>query len=171
MCPLLALVLALTASGCLGSGTAAPTPTPTQTTRTPRDRVAVSVTLGLNTQSHLTHHYLLTCDPAGGTMPHPIAACHAIADYLGRHIGEGGACVGVLVRSTAMASLVGTFRDRPFTLRIDNTSWCGEPRPVMRDYWTLSTFPCSTIVIHTGDTPSYTTWAKTTGCETTDPSR
>jgi hypothetical protein len=132
--------------------------------------VAVSVTLGLNTQLPVTHHYLLTCDPAGGTMPHPIAACHAIADYLGRRRGEGGACFGVLTRATAMASLLGTFRGRSLTLRINNESWCGASRPVMRDYWTLSTFPCSTIVIHTGNTPSYASWARATGCETTNPS-
>ena len=46
VCLLLALALALTASGCFGSGRAAPAPPTlaTHTARPPRDRVAVSVT-------------------------------------------------------------------------------------------------------------------------------
>jgi hypothetical protein len=44
---------------------------------------------------------------------------------------------------TAMANLVGTFDHHRFKLRITDESWCGQPRPVMRDLWVLSTFPCS----------------------------
>jgi hypothetical protein len=157
------VLIGLTAPGCLGSGSATPASTASHpTVRTPRDRLAVSVRLGLNTHLPVTHHYLLTCDPAGGTMPHPAAACRAISDYL-HHNGRGGNCF-TSVTATATTSIVGTFAHKPFKLRITTGSWCGASRPIMRDYWTLSTFPCSTIVIHTGNTTSYADWARASGC-------
>jgi PASTA domain len=161
---LILAVIGLTASGCFGGGSAGPTSTPTHPTRTPRDRLAVSVRLGLNTHLPVAHHYHLTCDPPGGTLPHPGAACRAISDYL-HHNGRGGNCkLLTSATATATTSIVGTFAHKPFKLRITTGSWCGATRPIMRDYWTLSTFPCSTIVIHTGNTPSYADWPSASGC-------
>lgn len=163
---LILVLIALMASGCLGSGSASPTSTPGQpTVGTSRDRVAVTVTLGLNTKLPITYRYSLTCDPAGGTMPHPREACHAISDYL-HHSMRGGDCFGEVI-PTASASMVGAFAHKPFRLRIDTESWCRASTPIMRDYWTLSTFPCTTLVLHTTNISSYPDWAKASGCAAT----
>jgi hypothetical protein len=130
----------------------------------PRDHVAVAVTLGLDTGLPVTHHYLLTCDPAGGTMPRPDAACAAIADYLrrGKPVSH---CFGVFERATAVAKLTGEVQHRRLALAITPESWCGQSRPVMRDLWRLSTFPCATLVAHTDNIRPYSRFARVTGCE------
>jgi len=90
-----------------------------------------------------TRHYRLTCNPAGGTLPNPQAACAAMTDLSKPR--PPARCTGdaMVAAPTAMANLVGTFDHHPFKLRITDESWCGQPRPVMRDLWVLSTFPCS----------------------------
>jgi hypothetical protein len=158
-------VVGLTVSGCLGSGGATSTiPEMTAGLAAPHDHLAVTVTLGSDMGLPITHHYLLTCDPAGGTMPRPRAACAAIGDYLrrGRPVSP---CFGVLDRSTVVARLTGNFQHHRLALAFGPNSWCGESSPVMRDLWTLSTFPCSTIVIHTQNIRPYSRFARVTGCE------
>lgn len=154
-------LIGLTAPGCFGSGTA----TPAHGGGTPSGRLAVTIKLGLNTQAQITHRYSLTCDPAGGTMLRPGAACHAITNDL-HQSGPTVACVGDGAPPTATAALVGTFAHKPFRLTLDTASWCGQSMQVMRDYWTLSTFPCSTIVLHTTNISSYADWATASGCST-----
>jgi PASTA domain len=161
---LILVVIGLMASGCFGSGSASPASTAGHpTVRAPRDRVAVTVKLGLKTRLPITYRYSLTCDPAGGTMPRPNAACHAIANEL-HQPGATVGCIGADAPATATAGLIGTFAHKHFRLTIDTGSWCGEPKQVMRDYWTLSTFPCSTIVLHTTNVSSYADWARASGC-------
>ena len=97
--------------------------------------------------------YSLTCDPghAGGTMPDPAAACFALTDlathrYNGMSGCEGGTPYGG--PSTAVVSGLVDHRSYVLDLQSDN-SWCGDPpRALLRDYWILSTFPCSIPVTH-----------------------
>jgi hypothetical protein len=113
--------------------------------------------------------YSLNCDPVGGTMPNPAAACSAIDDLVTHHrrprfcsiiLPQGGG-------NESTASITGTFTGRPFRLRLTNESWCGEPDPVMRDFWVLSTFPCSTVVYHYDNSGgTYADWADKSGCTT-----
>ncbi len=160
---LILVLIGLMASGCLGSGSASTASTAGRSTvRTTRDRVAVTVTLGLNTKLPITYRYSLTCDPAGGTMPHPRAACHAISNYRHQRTRRSD-CFGEVI-PTASASIVGAFANKPFRLRIDTESWCRASTPIMRDYWTLSTFPCTTLVLHTTNISSYPDWARASGC-------
>jgi hypothetical protein len=108
------------------------------------------------------HRYSLTCGPAGGTAPNPKAACRAIADYLSRR-DQMSACAGVLLGHGSTAQISGTYAGRPFQLRLTaGYSWCGQPRPILRDFWVLSTFPCSTLVLRTGG--NYPRWPRATGC-------
>ena len=124
----------------------------------------VVVKLGLRTtRLPATRRYVLTCGPAGGTMPHAAAACSAIGDYLGRG-SPGAACFGPDMPPTAATTLVGTFRHHRLRLAINPDLWCGQTRPVMRDLWKLSTFPCSTIVMHTQNIRPYARFATVTGC-------
>jgi len=132
---LLALTLiALIAPGCLGSESQ------------PSGRVSVVVTLGSGTSASATHRYTLRCGPAGGTMPGPDAACGALADYLKHRSDPGRFCSGFMPHD-ATATLIGRFAGHPLHLQISNGSWCGASDALMRDYWILSTFPCSTLVI------------------------
>jgi hypothetical protein len=111
-------------------------------------------------------HYTLTCGPAGGSMPQAAAACAAIADLRRPRADTGRGCVmrGVVVNA-ATASIHGTFAGAPFALGLTSAgSWCGRPRSVTRDYWILSTFPCSTIVIHEARAEPYAGWARASGC-------
>ena len=148
--------VALVLSACLGGGrehaTTAPASTAGEALRT-ASRLRIVVRLGLATSSPITHRYTLTCDPASGTMPDPAAACAAIVDYL--HRGKPyGPCAGLLVNPDAVdatAAIAGRFENRRFRLRLDAESWCGVSRPVARDFWTLSAFPCTTVVTHTGE--------------------
>jgi hypothetical protein len=130
----------------------------------PTERLNIVVRLGLRTHMPVTHHYVLTCDPAGGTMPHASAACAAIADY--RMRGEpAGTCISAISPPSAATSIVGTYRHHRLDLRINPELWCGQSRPVMRDLWVLSTFPCSTIVEHTQNIQPYAKFARVTGCD------
>ena len=132
---LLALTLiALIAPGCLGSE------------GQPSGRVSVVVTLGSGTSASDTHRYTLRCGPAGGTMPGPDAACGALADYLKHRSDPGGFCSGFSA-AVPKALLTGTFDGHRVRLDLTSISWCGASDALMRDYWILSTFPCSTLVI------------------------
>lgn len=99
-------------------------------------------------------------------MPNPVAACKAVVDYIA-HRGRSASCIGDLsLLPSSSALITGTFDRRPFKLALSAYSWCGQPKPVMRDFWILSTFPCSTIVLHEGQgRRSYAAWAKATGCQ------
>jgi hypothetical protein len=86
-------------------------------------------------------------------MPHPRAACDAVADYLA-HPPRISTCIPPLGgRPSATATVAGTFDGHPFHLElIAASSWCGQPTAIMRDYWVLSDFPCVTeVVIAPGD--------------------
>ncbi len=159
------LVAGLTAAGCLGGGGATSTiPEMTAGLPAPRDHLAVTITFRPEIGLPVTRHYLLTCDPAGGTMPRPGAVCAAIADYL-RRGAPVSHCFGVFERASAVAKLTGEFRYHRLALALTPESWCGQSRPVMRDLWTLSAFPCATIVMHTQNIRPYSRFARVTGCE------
>ncbi len=71
---LAAMATALTLAAACGSqhaaagGTASPA------------RPSVSLTIHVRPSAHATaQHWTLTCDPTGGTLPHPAAACAALA--------------------------------------------------------------------------------------------
>ena len=62
-----------TASACGGTADTAPSgPTP------PRAALEIVIQPGLIANAH-TLRYRLTCSPAGGSLPHPAAACAALA--------------------------------------------------------------------------------------------
>jgi hypothetical protein len=117
--------------------------------------MTITVRLGLDTRLPVTHRYSLRCNPAGGTMPHADDACAAVADYLRNRSQRSGGCLGFLPHPQASATVVGTFADHRLRLHIIPFSWCGASRSLMRDYWILSTFPCSTTVFHTGSAHPY----------------
>jgi hypothetical protein len=131
-------------------------------------RAAITPTkIGAGTASRTAkRRYSLMCGPAGGTMPNPVAACEAVVDYIA-HRGRSATCIGDLsLLPGSGAMITGTFDRRPFKLSLSAYSWCGQQRSVMRDFWILSTFPCSTIVLHEGQgSLSYASWAKATGCQ------
>lgn len=132
-----ALVLGLVvgvAAGCFGSGHAI-------VSAKPRDVLSV-VVHGLSGQT--VHRYTLTCHPDAGSMPHPGTACAAIADYLGRG-SPPPRCLGGDA-SGPTTFIGGRFDHRRFTLELSVQSWCDVPPAAMRDFWTLSTFPCSTVL-------------------------
>jgi len=131
-------MLALTAaaaSGCLGSAAQ------------PSGKLRVVVTYGTVGVSDATHAYTLTCGPAGGTMPDGEAACGALADYL-KHRHDPGRFCSSLGAGLPKAHMTGTFDGRHVRLDLTSVSWCGASDDLMRDYWILSTFPCSTPVMH-----------------------
>lgn len=172
MIPVLA-VLAATATACFGSGGAAQTGG-----GAPAGRLTLTVSLlqpgcGFigampRCTSASIHRSTLTCNPDSGTVPHPSAACGAIADYLRRGGGTHGLCFGLVGGPGSTSNLVGTYDHRPFRLRLQaGYSWCGAPRPVMRDFWILSGFPCSVVVIHDGGPGipfPYSRWSRWAGC-------
>ena len=168
-----ALLLAVGLSGCVG-GQSTPAPRNTGTHLGPTGRLQIGVHLlpgrcALGARSTrcrdataTTRHYTLRCGPAGGDAPNPRAACRAIRDYLARRDQLGG-CVGVLVGPGSTAVLSGTFAHRPFQLTLTaGYSWCGQPPALLRDFWVLSTFPCSTLVLRSGG--RYPDWPNATGC-------
>jgi len=164
------LVVTMGASACLGgSGSAAPVTHPRVS---PADRLAISVKLlpepcssgaippGCRDAKPQLHRYALTCGPTGGTMPNAAGACAAIADLVAQN-GNAGGCPGVLRGPGSTATIAGTVSGRPFHLQLDGGySWCGPPANVMRDYWILSTFPCSHTPLHMAGSH----WAEATGC-------
>jgi Subtilisin inhibitor-like len=117
----------------------------------------------------VAHRYTLRCDPASGTMPNPAAACAALYDLESHYadVGPYGTCIGPLQPNPSTAALGGTYNGRPFHLKLQsNSSWCGLPKPVLRDYWVLSAFPCTVGVLHVDDgSNSYADWARQAGCD------
>jgi hypothetical protein len=114
--------------------------------------------------SPTVRRYGLTCGPVGGTAPNPAAACRAVADYLHRR-SELPGCPGVLVGPGSTATIAGMVSDRPFRLRIvAGYSWCGQSKPLLRDFWILSVFPCSNPVLRSGR-GDFASWARSNGCE------
>jgi hypothetical protein len=124
---------ALIAPACMGSGSE------------PSGRLSVVVSLGPGGSHPAVRQYTLTCGPAGGTMPDAEAACEALADYLKHRDDPGRICIGLVPR-TPSALVAGTFAGRRLHLQITPGSWCGTSDTLMRDYWILSTLPCSTTV-------------------------
>jgi hypothetical protein len=175
-CGLILAMLAALAVGCFGGESGTTTSRPTLAAASGTLRVAVTLRRAVTptqivpagaTSVARRRHYSLTCGPAGGTMPTPTAACAALDDLATHHRRprfcsiiqpQGGGALST-------ASITGTFAGRPFRLRLTNESWCGEPDPVMRDFWVLSTFPCSTVVIHSDNSGgTYADWAHKSGC-------
>jgi hypothetical protein len=166
-CALILALLAVVGGGCFGGGSA-----------TPSGELRIEVGSGQSRceggsspcaqVAQITRSYSLTCNPTGGTMPNPEAACAAIDD-LTTHHRAGQPCRIVLPQGPTVQALVrGTFAGKPVRLWLFPSSWCGEPAPVMKDYWILSTFPCSTVVVHfdNGD-HVYSEWAHKSGCTDT----
>jgi hypothetical protein len=128
-----ASLVAIAAPGCLGSASQ------------PSGKVSVVVTPGEAATSAVTHRYTLTCGPAAGTMPAPGAACDALADYLQHRDDSGRFCSGPVPKAPN-AVVAGRFDGHHLRIEITPGSWCGVSDALMRDYWVLSTFPCSTLV-------------------------
>jgi hypothetical protein len=74
--PLAALALLL--AGC-GSGSAGGTVTPQAQASQTGAGVTTNLTIEFSDDAGKTSTWTLTCDPAGGTHPHPAAACAALA--------------------------------------------------------------------------------------------
>jgi hypothetical protein len=110
----------------------------------PQGQISVVVSLS-GTQA--ARHYTLRCGPAGGTMPDAEAACSALADYV-KHRSDPGRFCSSLGAGVPRARVTGTFDGRRLRLDLTTISWCGVSEALMRDYWILSTFPCSTPVMH-----------------------
>jgi hypothetical protein len=168
------IVVVLSTSACFGGSALTTTPAPTSTAVHAESGV-LTIRVNLNTCAPalwgpcgpVTRHYSLICRPAGGTMPHPQAACAALADYLAYRKAATGPqyiCRGILGRPTATAVISGIYAGHHFLLKLTNQSWCGASMRVMRDYWALSTFPCSTTVIHTQNIQPYRRFAHASGC-------
>jgi hypothetical protein len=170
---LLPVVFAVALAGCVGGGQSIPARASSASTVIPTGRLEFAVRLWprdcpfgalggrCREATPSVRHYTLECGPAGGNHPNPRAACRAIADYLTRR-NRYGRCKGLLTAgSTAVVS--GTYARHPFHLRLTaGYSWCGQPPELLRDYWVLSTFPCSTRVLRTGG--DYPQWPRATGC-------
>jgi hypothetical protein len=110
---------------------------------------------------------VLRCGPPRGSMPHVAAACAAVADLARTHPAPGARCLRAPDFAPSTAVVRGTIARRPFALRLSSGySWCDQAPRVERDYWIVSTFPCSVRVIHTGAAGSepYRRWAHATGC-------
>jgi hypothetical protein len=106
-------------------------------------------------------------------MPNPQAACTAIADYksyLKTVTGPAYICRGLVGPPSASAVISGTYAGKHFSLSLDNRSWCGASMRVMRDYWALSGFPCSVVVVHTQSVQPYSKFAADSGCDQALPS-
>src|SRR5512144_3378534 len=143
------IVLALAATSLLAAGCAA-------SQSEPSGKLTVVVTSGSGALFDAARHYTLTCGPPGGTMPDADAACGALADYVKHRDDPGRICIGPVPR-TPSTLVAGTFAGHRLHLRITPGSWCGTSDALMRDYWVLSTFPCSTTVFHHGDQHPYST--------------
>jgi hypothetical protein len=139
---LIALALvSLAAAGCAASQSR------------PSGKVSVVVSLGTGSNPP-TRSYTLRCGPAGGTMPDADAACGALADYVKHRSDPGRFCSGF--SATVPKTVVnGTFDGNRLRLTLTSISWCGVSNALMRDFWVLSTFPCSTPVTHYGNQHPY----------------
>ena len=168
-------VCAVGLAGCFG-GTSPPTPHGSASEVVPTGRLLIAVQLWPRSCPYgalgnrcmdaapTMHRYMLTCDPDGGSVPNPHAACRAVGDYLSRRHRFGG-CIGIVAGPGSTAVVSGTYARRPFHLKLESGySWCGQPPALLRDYWVLSTFPCSTLVVRSGG--RYPAWPRATGCMT-----
>ena len=155
-------VVVCSATACLGGGAATPAST---IAAAPTGRLSIFVrtpspaSLGDRASGRIdliSRRYSLTCGPAGGTMPQPKVACAALANVRRQRPPLSG-CIGVLGwPNSPTARVSGTYRGRPFRLEIAaDYSWCGQSPAIMRDYWALSRFPCSTEVLHSGGSSPY----------------
>jgi len=162
---LLVALFAVGVAGCSGGHSASPTPTGRLQIAVrlwPRTCPFGALSRGCAGATATVRHYTLTCDPAGGSDPNPTAACRALGDYVKRRHHAGG-CIGVLARPGSTAVIAGTYAHRPFRLKLGSGySWCGQPPALLRDFWVLSTFPCSTLVLREGG--SSPRWPTATGC-------
>jgi hypothetical protein len=158
------------ASGCFSASATAPPvthphpPTALLTVRVRLDRCTPEMA---GPCSPTIQRYRLRCGPAGGSMPDTAAACEALGDVVrARATGASMACMRALTFDPSTALLRGTVAGRPYRLRlISASSWCGRSRPIERDVWTLSTFPCTIRVLRTGSPSlSYAAWARRSGC-------
>jgi hypothetical protein len=136
-----ASLVALAAAGCAGSQSE------------PSGNVDIVVTLG--TGAHpAAHHYTLRCGPAGGTMPDADAACNALADYVEHRSDPMRFCSGFSA-TVPRAVVRGLYDGHRLRLTLTSISWCGVSDALMRDFWVISTFPCSTRVIHYASQHAY----------------
>ncbi len=113
-----------------------------------------------------SHRYSLTCDPAAGSLPRPNAACTALADLRmpTRPGVRCGTIVGKWPNTDARTTVSGTLRGARVALTITPDSWCGASRKQMRDYWTLSAFPCYIVVNHSYPGRVDKRFAEASGC-------
>ena len=119
---------------------------------------------------NLHRRYSLRCDPAGGTMPDAVAACSALTDLTAHRYHGIGGCTGPAPNGgPSTAQISGSVNHHSYTLDLESdNSWCGDPpRALLRDYWILSTFPCTIRVDHErppGAPAAYPGWAHWAGC-------
>lgn len=116
--------------------------------------LSVIVTLDSGTNHSAPQRYALRCGPAGGTMPGPDAACGALADYVKHRSDPARMCTGFIPR-IPRAVVTGRFAGHRLHLQITPGSWCGVSDALMRDYWILSTFPCTTLVFRYSNQHAY----------------
>lgn len=134
-------VTSLLAAGCFGSRTE------------PSGKLSIVVTLGAGSHPAI-RHYTLRCGPAGGTMPDAGAACGALADFVRHRSDRTRFCSGFSA-TVPSARVDGAFDGRRLRLTLTAISWCGVSDDLMRDFWVLSTFPCSTVVFRYADQHPY----------------
>ena len=75
------------------------------------------------------------------------AACGALADFVQHRSDRMRFCSGFSA-TTPRAVVRGSYDGHQLRLTLTRSSWCGVSDGLMRDFWILSTFPCSTRVIH-----------------------
>ncbi len=121
------------------------------------------------TCTNLHRRYSLRCDPARGTLPGAASACLALTDLI-THRYHGTGCTGPApYGGPSTARIAGLVNHHPYALDLQSdNSWCGHPpRALLRDYWALSTFPCTVNVLHereAGAPSAYPQWAHWAGC-------
>jgi hypothetical protein len=123
--PLLALLAAVggLVAGCGGSDRvvdvgASPTP------RRPAGPTALSVSVsGTNT---VLHSWTLTCDPAGGSHPHPADACGALARHAGAALPPVAADTACdqIYGGPQTATVTGTWRGAAVSASFSRTNGC-----------------------------------------------
>jgi hypothetical protein len=134
-------VMVVGASACFGSS--ARTNTAPPSTAQHVESGVLSIRVNLNTCAPAlwgscgpaTRRYKLSCTPTTGTMPHPQAACAALADcqaYLKSETGPTYICRGLIGRPTATAVVSGIYAGHHFLLKLDTRSWCAVPMRVMQ---------------------------------------
>jgi hypothetical protein len=81
---------------------------------TPKASLAVVIQPGLIANAH-TQHYRLTCSPAGGNLPHPAAACAALAES--PHLLDPLPGCDKVIPDTGSKTITGSFAGRAVHLR------------------------------------------------------